>query len=559
MTLIGVLLLLIPFLFILFYEDKIKSFFYILSAWFTVHLLIAFITQYFGIFSYINVICVYIFILCIAIIAVLFTKRKIHRLGLNPFFLVVFALIFIQLWSVHYHYTGSVQTILGFIEVKNDSYLYPIFSDEWVGASLSKYSIETGKLPLVNPFVEDKPFFPNLLFPFHTLLASLFLILGVGPVLNFAVMPIALGFLICIVAYFTLRTLGVGYNSSLLAVLFLPLVTQSGNLTGIWFAIPYLLSFLLYLVFISGIFYKDKYLYILSSLMSFIFYPPMIVIIAPVYAFYFIKNIYKWLIFLLLSLLPVMFYPELLSKVFRPNLDGGIINFPIFKIIPIIILPFILLGIQKLYKDKHYFLLAPLFVGLSYWIFYAFYPNVLIIEYPRIVMITSLLLVIISGFGFNILESFISNIYSKIIILLIFAIVTWYYPIGDNWKEFTLIPFAEEVTLPITPASPINRHLLDEEILMFADIKNKVFISPPWKGLVLGSFTNNYPLETKSSTITTDILNYKEFIRATCDEKFNYIKEYDISYVYSATLTCDYLKKVSQSSEKLTLYEVQIN
>ena len=108
--------------------------------------------------------------------------------------------------------------------------------------------------------------------------------------------------------------------------------------------------------------------------------------------------------------------------------------------------------------------------------------------------------------------------------------------------------------LTVIPAAPANNYLHPDDLYLFKDIKQKRFIAPPWKGLVIGVATNNYPLETKSSTLTISILKFSEFFSADCKNKTKLADKYKISYVYSGKFDCPDFKLIGNSREGLYLY-----
>ena len=175
---IGLILLLTPFLLIIRFEDKRKSFFYTLSFLIGFHLLVAIVTQFLGIFNY----WVVIFINLILYAGILI-KNDWKKLMLNIklikidwIFVFVLIILFIELFSVHFNYSGKIAGINGVTEVKNMQYTYPYYSDEWSAVSFIKYSIESGKLPFANPLWHNG-YFPNPEFAFHSFLSELFLLL----------------------------------------------------------------------------------------------------------------------------------------------------------------------------------------------------------------------------------------------------------------------------------------------------------------------------------------------------------------------------------------------
>jgi len=202
---LGLIILLIPFLLTLKFQDRKKGF------------ITALITQFFGIFNYPIILSINILSGLIIILKTDFKelKEKIAFKKIKIDFILIFVLIvvFIELFSVHFNYTGKISDIKNpyenLKEVKNMKYVYPYFSDEWVAVSLIKYSTETGKLPFVNPLWKNS-YFPNLEFAFHSFLSEFFLILNLNPLTSYVFFAIIFGLLICFLVYFLLRFNKVG-------------------------------------------------------------------------------------------------------------------------------------------------------------------------------------------------------------------------------------------------------------------------------------------------------------------------------------------------------------
>lgn len=199
-----------------------------------------------------------------------------------------FAVVGWELFSIHYDYTGIVDTAdsaPGF--VKDDSYPYPLFSDEWVNAAMDRYSIESRGLPLVNPLVvvtphgDDHPFYGNLLVPSSSLMAELYLLSGLDPVSRFGALAAAFGLFICAALYILARKLGAGPPAASLAILCVPFLAESGNMPGVWFLLPYTLGTLAFILMLSGAVMRERVLMAVAALVSLALYPPMMVFVVP--------------------------------------------------------------------------------------------------------------------------------------------------------------------------------------------------------------------------------------------------------------------------------------
>lgn len=557
MLLIGLLIAFLPLTLLLFFKDKKFGFLVLLTAYFGGHFLINSVTQLFGLFNLANVSIILATLLIAVFIALFLLKRKVYPFAFEKSFLLILALIFIQFWSIHYHYKGPVQTQNGIAaSLTSSSYSYPMFSDEWGIASWVNYSIESGKLPLVNTLSNNK-FFLNLLFPFPTTVSGLFLLLDLDPVYDYAPLPIFLGMIVIIASYVLLRSANIHYRTSIITISFLPLISQAGNLPGLWVAIPYTLGLLFFIVFLSAIFYKSTALILFSALLSFIFYPPIIIFLFPVVAIYLYKNNKIKLLLIGVGVFLISLFPDIYTRIIRDNIDGGVINFPISSVIPKILIPFILWGLYELYKKRKYTILVPTMIGLIFWVIYKFYSQVVIIEYPRVVIITSILLILTAAFSLNRFEGFFSKKPFWYTYLLLIVLITINYPI-NNRNDFYTTAFDKNYTAPVVPGHSVSRHLIDDDIRFFSNFTNKVFMAPPWKGLVLALTTKNKALHTKPSIISTEVLLYKDFMSASCSQKKAYIKKYNIEYLYSAYIDCSNISKayLGKSQEGLHLYRI---
>ena len=251
---------------------------------------------------------------------------------------------------------------------------------------------------------------------------------------------------------------------------------------------------------------------------------------------------------------------------YRSNLDGGGIAYlPIWIIVPFLLLPFIVLGLISIYRKKKYLLLTPITAGLILWILYSFFADTVIIDQTRIVVITSILLMIPVGFGIELFLNCIrkyTEANSKIIFyiksgfILAFIITATFYPGSNNWSKLVLkVKDGDKITY-YAPSSPITRYLHPDDLKLFSKFSEKRFITLPWKGLVLGVATHNYPLDSKASTVSNRILKYSDFMSADCDQKVKYVGKYSIDYVYSRSFKCDSFEKIGSSQEGLYLYRI---
>ena len=586
-TILGLLLLLAPFLLIFCFDNRYRGFLYIFSASVVWHLLIALITQSLNIFTYEVIISLNILI---ALVSLFYLIKKIKpnsfRISLNYLAIAAFLIIIFELWSVHYFYTGAVNTINGPIEKTRASNQYPYFSDEWVGVALVNFAIENKSLPNNNPLIEKgtNNHFSNVLVCFFSIVAEIFLLLNLNPLTGYPILTIFSGFLVCLLVYIFLKLNKLKDSSAILATLFIPLITNGSNLPGIWYFIPFVGGVILFIVSLSALTIKDQRLFYLSAFLASILYPPIILFI---FGSFFINIITKKnennklrslvfgsILFLVSALIIIILQKIdfwslikiIKSTIFYTSLDPGIASYPIWLIIPFIALPFSIFGLYILVQKKMYFLLAPIISGLILWLTYSQSNGFFVISYERNVVITSYLLIISSAFAWDYLLEKLSKqkpVFRKpifitslgLIIITIFAIHSLSYTEKNNWSVLTFKLENRLGTQSLKPNPPANQYLTNEDLNIFTSIKNKNFLSLPWKALVVGAATNNYPLDSKPSFITNYIVNYGNFMNSDCQEKEKLAKKNKLHYVYSTAFACNNFIELKKSQEGLYLYK----
>ena len=534
------------------------------------HILIALLTQALHIFSYAVVVGIHSIIALVCIFFFFRNKKFFDNLKFSWFVLVILAIVGYELSSVHYFYKGIVSDIGGLNAVSRDFYPYPHYSDEWVGVSLADYSISQKSLPLVNSLWKNVPF-ANGLAAFHSLASELSLLLNISPLISWSIFAIINGLLISFLVYLLLRVCAVSSFSSALAALSVPLVVSGVNVAGIWFFTPHIFAMPVFLLMVISFCKKEFRIGMVLTFLCLILYPPFIVFVLPALLAHIISGkISKYyLLFAAFASMVLIWLLSLVvgySKAFslayswiiRPNLDGGIISLPIWIIVPVALIPFIVLGLFELAEKKSYALLAPIFTGLFFWTLYSFTLGVIIIDQSRVVALTAILLMIPAGFGIERAIGYFKNNRNISILFkisCIFAIVSAaiFYPGSNSWSKLFLKTVKED-SYKHVPSAPITRWLHPDDMELFGGISGKVFLSPPWKGLVIGAATHNYPLDSKASTLTNRFVRYSDFMAGTCAEKIGYSNEFSIDYIYSSKLECEGFEEIGLSRENLYLY-----
>ena len=597
---VGTILIFAPFIIVPFYSSIREGLLKITLYTFIFHSTLSIITQIFHIFNYGVVISLnIIFILSLYIFHYL--KRKESSFNLIEIYIrlknglknnwILFGsvvIIFLLLFFVYNSYSGRVQTIQGGKIVSNDTYLYPFVSDEWVTISEIKYSIENQSLPVVNP-LDHNISIPNILFVFPSFLAELFLLFNLNPLNYYWLFSVFFGLLLCVSVYTLLRTYKISGVVGGISILFIPYIVNSGNLLALWSLLPFTLG----TIFLIWQLISQKMDYTLPSIfygvLALMFYPPMMVFVFPLLFYYLyqdkIKNIkqnilryvapfiisiiiFIFIFYLVLSNFDITILGVFGKYFIRPNLDNGIVSYPIWYVVPKVVIIFAIIGIYKIIKNKYYELLILFGVGVIFWGMYSFVDKVFIIENQRIVFITSIFIIIIAGIGIESLffylikkinypkiNKYLINGFGILVIIISLSFISSYAS-RPLWEKMTLNLVDEKRNKRvIIPAPPVNRYLTNDDLKLFENIHKENFISPPWKGLVIGVATGNYPFETKSATIGNLIFSYHTFMKLNCEDKKLVAEKFYLSYVYSHEFLCPAFIKVGSSSEDLHLYK----
>jgi len=585
-AIVGLIILLIPFLLIFCFTNRWRGFLYILSLTSLWHLCLALISQALNIFYY-ELIFILNALLSIASIIILIkkTNKSSYKFKINYFVIIAFCIIFFELWSVHYFYSGPVSNINEQTQETRITIPYPYFSDEWVGVSLVNYSIEKNALPSGNPLVKADKYnhFSNILIGFFSLVAEIVLLLRLNPLTAYPIMALSSGILICFLVYIILKINGLKNIPTTLGALCVPLIINGSNLPGIWYFLPFTGGLIFFLTSLGALSLKDWKLFLISSFLAIFLYPPITIFIIPSIIGFLINNqsaknklkisLLSLLAFFSAAILIIVFQKSKivsLGELIRPtiiynSLDYGIASYPIWLVIPFVILPFSLFGLYNFYKKKQLYIAAPITTGLFFWLIYSQSINFFIISYERAVVTSAILLIIAAAFTWNYLINKIKNaqIYTqitlglKIIIIISFSLIAWSYTKNTNWEKLVLTTetiWGKQVFNPIAPAT---NYLTNEDLEIFESIKEKQLLSVPWKALVISVVTGNYPLDSKTAFISNQFLSYDFFMEASCKKKYTLAKKHKIDYVYSSAFNCDKFIKENKSSEDLYLYKFE--
>jgi hypothetical protein len=603
---LGLILVLFPCILIGLFKNKINGFVTIFSALVLVHMTTALVTQGFNVFTYSVLISIHSVIAIVALYIYIAKRvpknvqhvvdvvpvgrsQKYVRICIQNWFLIGISVLGLcVLYSIRFDYTGPVDTAFGVKYVTHSSYTYPLYSDEWVGASLVQYSINEKSLPLVNPLYKNEPFI-NFLMASHSIFAELIVVLSLNPFSQYTYLASVNSILLCLSIFLLTRLMRVRTSIAILSAISVLFITNSGNLPGTWFLLPYTASLTMFLFSIIGYVLKNRFVLLLNTILALLLYPPMIVFIAPFLlgiSFENHINIQKMKyfsvhvvgVFVIALSVVVLFslqyfsFEELLNRAFsfihRERLDNGKVVFDFWNIIPLYIVPFIPFGLYTLYKDKKRFLLAPLIIGIGFWIYYSFTTTVFLIEPSRIIIITTILFLMVGGLGMERIYAYMSDRTKltedvslgygiKIIVFIFFVFISSNFSKFALWHKLPLHTQIRGEDRSFVPAPPITRYLHEDDVTLFQNYTKKIFISPPWKGLVIGAVTGNYPLDSKASTLTNHKLLYIDFMNENCEGKSKLVQKYKIDLIYSTSISCPGLfEHIGMSREGLFLDKI---
>jgi len=591
----GLVLLAAPFLLMDLFFDKKRGFIYVLFFSLLFQTILAISIQACGLFYYSVAAGCTLFVDIILLLAYLKIKIKSKKhfsfnlKNIDWVIIIIVAISLLSFYQVHYDYTGKMSLVSdaasSYHEVKNMAYSYPYFSDEWYAVSLIGGAISNHFLPVKD--ILNNSFFPNLELPFHSFMAQIMLILGLSPLLQYTALSIFLNTLIVLLVYLFLRINSIPRLTAGICSLFTIYITSGSNLPGLWQFVPFNLGIILFLLVLCFSEICDAKMVFLSVILASLFYPPLI-------PFYFIglsvfllgwikipkeKLLKKvlWTLLFLFFAVPIFYMllmvsplagatSYILSKIFFVSFVAPFVSQMYFyNIIPIPAILLAVLGIYYISKNKKWILLSELILGVVFWFFYTFTYYRFFIEYERIAIITSVITVIVSGFGLWQLEKYVKfkfvktggNIFKilELVVLLIFLILIPFYTQGERWRSILAVyPATGAVAYPRSPA---NNYLTADDLKIFKNIKNKTFLSLPWKGTVIGVATGNHPILTKQGTISLgnqNVLN--NFVKRNCVGKENMVKKLELDYIYIYKFDCPGFKELSESSEGLVLYKV---
>lgn len=457
----------------------------------------------------------------------------------HRYFLLAFALIFVFLLVYYPHY----------------SYKFPLHADEW-------NHIEQAERILNNEYGKVyKNFGGNFEFGYHYILAGIFFIeksIGINEIFAYRFLPAIFAVFASLALFLLLLKLTGNFYTGIFGMVFFASLPSNVNLLGLWFAVP--MTFSIFLTYIFFYFFighgKKSIIYSLLILFALFFiYPPFVLLIFPVLAFYFIFNYNEirtrkimvflpYLIFLVLAF-KIMWYKTiwktffiiLKTIVFKAGESHLELSSPVYLMYGIVPFVLALFGLCFLFKEKQkrillFWFLAGFLLLLIYYIF----DFSIFARNQRITYFLMLNLVLLSAIGLMRIIEFISerikNKKYKLIVVIILLIVVFFFSFYNYGKLESNVKLYYLINNDSYKALSFLR-----------EQKNGILIAP------LKEAVADYSVAGKKAVakfyppyeMNDDKMNVERFYSSQCEIKEKIAKNYNASYILSKEkLNCDF-------------------
>lgn len=518
-------LLALPFILIFNYKDKVSNIFKIFSIYCLYIVSVSLCLQYFNIFTFSYVLSS--LILCAFITLIIFLrKEKFFKISVKSFDYIS---MFIFSIFLLYLFLPNI--------IENKFAFYPIYSDEWVNFGLINNSVINNSLPIYN-YLDHNKFFINILIPFHTFISFFVLYFNLN-IEGYVVLGKFFNFLILIAVFVLIKKNNINNLAALFAITVMLFINNS-NATSLWSFIPINLSFLF--LIISFLNFRH-----VNSFLSLLFYPPMGIIILFRYVYLYRYLAYKYIFYLssvfvlLLNInSPFQIYVQkIFDLLIRPSAYSFNENISIFNMFPWFITPIILIGIIIQFKNKkNTDYLFILLICILFWIYYSLYNTIIVIDKVRVITITAWLLILPISFGFNYLINKLNikkqkYFYIALLLFLILNVKT--YAKNNNYDTKISNQYYSSI---VSKDSESVYDQKDIDIFNKYVGKEKVFLSTPWKSLIISTVTDNTPMLSKSSYLGVNKVNYDTFVKKPCKYKDKIFIKNKIDFFYGKKINC---------------------
>lgn len=505
----------------------------------------------------------------------------------NATIFVVIALIIISIfifqliYRVHSDYDWTYQTLHGqYLDNQNLEYDYPMHGDEWTHLAQAVYIMDAKSLGFRNPYVTPITYHRDLESGFHIFTAEHFLLTGLDPSTNYKYLPALFAIISALFIFLFMRKITNDYIA-LLSMLFFSTLKSNINFLGVWFFIPFTMSFFLlflYLYFLVDFKSlknkKELYLLIITFVLSIAIYPFIAALIILITILYYgtklkkKKQYFFWPIIVVIAILLFVFsknIPFLKEFVFLSTWTLGTMGTVTYYLIPLIGIINVVLAIVGVYyvfakKINKLLIIIPILFIINL-VIHQFFDLTVLIAYQRSVYYFMLSVVPLSAIGLYYLLVLVKDLLSQVkqfkkislVIVIIIALVLIafsfnnYYDIAEqkkisNTKALNLVPliFLDEDELD---AIEFIQENYEPGIGVMANSLMSFGIYPLSKNHVLSIQNANlgtrpYRAKRQYDFLTTNI----------CAYKLTVLREFNISLVVSKhNLDCE--KSMIHSTE----------
>lgn len=516
-----------------------------------------------------------IYLIGFLVISLILFRRQINEFRFKSLFtsksayiLFLLLITFFQFFSAHYRYSGSIVNSQGKVErVKNQSFKYPVISDEWYSYSYVDRKLKYDKSFFLNPLVSwDEPIF-NPQFAFHSLIAGIAKVLPAWDPSHYVQIGILINTLIVLMFFILLRSYGVGYRYSFVFSLAFSQTLHSSVVATFWSLLAINIGVLFLIISLivlkqSGM--KSK-LFSISCLLTTAFYPPLTLHHFGILSAF--TNISKKLlaimgitVFLILSLLfvfnsqSILFYIQNGIVFQRQGSEvQDIVYF--WDMVPwYITVVLIVCSFQLRQKHKGPIILLAILIFQS--LVYNFTSYRFLLDQPRLLFLLAMVLCFVAGLLFNDIN--VKEKYKNSLVLLMVLFIgyrTLNYAEANNWQSVNSSVSGRSVM----SAPPMNRYFIDEELRLCKIIRHKHLVSTPWKTTVLSSVCEAYPIFLKSGLISKHAFKWPRggVDNLSCRQFKDAAPIKGDIYLYTrGKYSCDNLEFLMQLNTSFNLYKL---
>ncbi len=506
---------------------------------------------------------------------------KIALLVLTLFF------CFFLIYKIHFAYPYEFINPETATLVEPEKYAFPLHNDEWAHLAVGLSIAEEKKINF-NPYLAEPA--QDREIGFHLILASLFLLPGINPVLIYqSLAPLFLA-INALFLFFLIYKLTKNYWIGLFSILFFASIKSNLNIMGNWFFTP--MTFTLFLVFLYFYFFikaidkkKVNWIFLALSLLLFliaiIIYPFAAVLIAVLSLIYtftrleFVKKNWKYIvIFGVIAVIIVLIFVKLY---FWTGTAGGTFQ----RFFSELVFKKGWTELEHTYSLISFYGIIPLILAAIGTIYLSLKKkNLLLIIWPAALLLNLVLFVL---FEFSLFFPYQRNFFYLLIGLSPLSAM------GLYWLSELLLNYSKKYVFKKKKYSSVACILLVLVVLFFAFNNyykvepqkfslHKVITQPeydallwiktnyePYQKVLAKPFlsTTVYPISRNrvvgmmpSSLEGGPYAKIYDFFNGKCEFKKRIVEEEKVDFVISSEeLDCDFLGKIYYKNE-VTIYQV---